>query len=658
MTHLKYRADIDGLRAIAILSVVIFHAYPQKLSGGFVGVDVFFVISGFLISTIILKGLADSSFSFYDFYMRRVRRIFPALLLVLVCSFAVGWFTLLADEYSQLGKHIAAGAGFISNLVLANESGYFDNAADTKPLLHLWSLGIEEQFYIFWPLVLWAIFKFKLNIGIVLFIVASLSFGLNLIFLEKSPIYNFYSPITRCWELVSGATLAWYCLHKTQQDHQKATVIHDVQSAFGLILILVGVFLFDKNMPFPGWLAIAPVLGASLLILAGDGAWINRNILASRPMAWFGLISFPLYLWHWPLLSFAHIIEGRLPRSHIRFQLLLLAVLLSWLTFRLIEQPIQRKLDRLNKALILLMGAIGLLGYCTYAFWNGLENRSFPDSVNPNFVKAVNDWGYPKGLKERQFENIKYYINSDSPPEVLVIGDSHVEHFGPRVVALSNDTATKPTAFITAAGLPIPNTCRFSLQDCSEIVDDARKFLANFKSIKTIILGACWNCYFVQDTFSDNGRFHLIDKQRLHFYGGNGKDSALQALRHTLAELSQYGQVYLLLDNPLNDDFDPKKLIHPEGFLNRLSINQTSVSKTAVVSDVVPLHQHQKQLNAELQQIAADAGVEAINQLPILCPDDLCIRLSQDRPVYLDRNHIRPYFVIEKGDYMDRALKN
>ena len=164
LTHPRYRADIDGLRAIAVLSVVGFHAFPSWVKGGFIGVDIFFVISGFLISSIILRNLESNSFSFVEFYSRRMRRIFPALLVVLIVSYAVGWFVLLDGEYKQLGKHIASGAGFISNFVFWNESGYFDNVAATKPLLHLWSLSIEEQFYIAWPLLLWVAWKQKLNL--------------------------------------------------------------------------------------------------------------------------------------------------------------------------------------------------------------------------------------------------------------------------------------------------------------------------------------------------------------------------------------------------------------------------------------------------------------------------------------------------------------
>ena len=202
LTHPKYRADIDGLRAIAVLSVVLFHAFPTlqlsifpslHIAGGFIGVDIFFVISGFLISTIIFDNLERGSFSFLEFYSRRIKRIFPALLLVLITCFAFGWFALLADEYKQLGKHIAAGAGFVSNFVLWNESGYFDNSAETKPLLHLWTLGIEEQFYIIWPLLLWAGWKRKFNLLTITLIIATISFVLNIKGVRTDPVATFYS---------------------------------------------------------------------------------------------------------------------------------------------------------------------------------------------------------------------------------------------------------------------------------------------------------------------------------------------------------------------------------------------------------------------------------------------------------------------------------
>jgi peptidoglycan/LPS O-acetylase OafA/YrhL len=214
LTKPKYRADIDGLRAIAVLSVVGFHAFPHLIRGGLIGVDIFFVISGFLISTIVFDSLDRKCFSFAEFYSRRIRRIFPALIVVLIASCAFGWFALLADEYKQLGKHIAAGAAFVSNFVFWNESGYFDNAAASKPLLHLWSLGVEEQFYLVWPLLLWVAWQKRFNLLIIAVLVAVISFALNAQGIGKDAVATFYSPQTRFWELMVGSMLAWLALHR------------------------------------------------------------------------------------------------------------------------------------------------------------------------------------------------------------------------------------------------------------------------------------------------------------------------------------------------------------------------------------------------------------------------------------------------------------
>jgi peptidoglycan/LPS O-acetylase OafA/YrhL len=214
LSHPKYRADIDGLRAIAVLAVVIFHAFPDLVKGGFIGVDIFFVISGYLISTIIFENLDKDTFSFSEFYTRRIKRIFPALILVLVTCYIFGWFILLPEEFKRLGKHITAGAGFISNIIFWREADYFDNAADTKPLLHLWSLGIEEQFYIVWPLLLWLSWKCKLNLLKITTVIAIVSFVLNLKGIKQDAIATFYAPHTRFWELLSGSLLAWVTLYK------------------------------------------------------------------------------------------------------------------------------------------------------------------------------------------------------------------------------------------------------------------------------------------------------------------------------------------------------------------------------------------------------------------------------------------------------------
>src|SRR5262249_11722104 len=236
--HPAYRPDIDGLRAVAVLSVVGFHAVPSAVPGGFTGVDIFFVISGFLISSIIFGGLQNNAFDFLMFYVRRMKRIFPALIVVLLASFTLGWFYLFTDEYKQLGKHIAGGAGFISNFMLLNEAGYFDQAAETKPLLHLWSLGIEEQFYLAWPILLWTVWRLRLNVLAFIIAVALISFAFNIAASASEPAAAFYSPHTRFWELLAGSLLAWGAVSRGAAQDVFPQACNDAGSA-GFVRYLI-----------------------------------------------------------------------------------------------------------------------------------------------------------------------------------------------------------------------------------------------------------------------------------------------------------------------------------------------------------------------------------------------------------------------------------
>ncbi len=404
LTHTKYRPDIDGLRAIAVLAVVIFHAFPNALKGGFVGVDIFFVISGFLISTIILNGLELGTFRFTDFYSRRIKRIFPALFLVLIASLCFGWFTLLADEYKQLGKHVAGGAGFISNFLFWREASYFDNAADTKPLLHLWSLGIEEQFYIVWPVLLWAAYRKRFNLATLVFILLILSFALNIAQVQTNAVATFYLLPTRAWELLLGSVLAQLTLHPPNLPdclknvflksevglaqiiyHPTAvargnqvkigTTLRDVASMVGAVLLLISITVATKDLSFPGWWATLPTLGVVLIIAAGAQAWFNRTVLANRGLVGLGLISFPLYLWHWPLLSFARIIESETPSRGIRLAAIGISLVLAWLTYKLIERPIRFGKHRVTLFLLILMVGVGGAGFVVREM-DGVGDRS------------------------------------------------------------------------------------------------------------------------------------------------------------------------------------------------------------------------------------------------------------------------------------------
>ncbi|AYM95890.1 acyltransferase [Acidovorax sp. 1608163] len=445
LSHPKYRPDIDGLRAVAVLSVVAFHAFPAWMKGGFIGVDVFFVISGFLISTIIFENLDRGTFSFAEFYARRVKRIFPALLLVLIASYAFGWFALLADEYKQLGQHIAAGAGFVSNFVLWGESGYFDNSAETKPLLHLWSLGIEEQFYIVWPFVLWLAWRKKFNLLTLTILVAFISFYLNIKGIRKDAVATFYSPQTRFWELLSGSLLAWLALYKKNAfanynlkiDGWLAKIVYretvevdgrtlsNVISFFGSLLLVFGFYKINKDVIFPGRWAVIPVLGAVMIILAGPKAFINKNILSNKIAVWFGLISFPLYLWHWPLLSFARIVESEVPGRNIRIAAVVLSIVLAWLTYKLIERPIRFGVrDKIKvPCLLLLMALIAFVGYNAYAR-GGLKFRDSVKLVQLQTEDLNFKFKRMDGWLCDSYKDLRCYYSGEKP-SVVVLGDSH-----------------------------------------------------------------------------------------------------------------------------------------------------------------------------------------------------------------------------------------
>lgn len=429
LTHPKYRPDIDGLRAIAVLSVVGFHAFPRFIQGGFVGVDIFFVISGFLISTIIFENLERNSFSFLEFYSRRIKRIFPALLIVLIVSYAAGWFILFADEYRQFGKHVIGGAGFISNILLLRESGYFDSGVDSKPLLHLWSLGIEEQFYIAWPLLLWAGWRQKFNWLALVVVIATVSFILNIWQIKSNATIAFYSPQTRFWELLIGSGLA-YATIANSRAIQKVTLAYGaILSVIGIGLIAAGVFFTTSEKSFPGWWALLPTIGTALVIMAGSGAWINRTILSNKMLVWFGLISFPLYLWHWPLLSFARILNGEIPSTDQCVIAVLCAIALAWLTYKIIEIPIRKNPSK-NIIIFLSFGmsvafVVGAITYFSYGFADRKVNEPFKDSnARTTLLSRLSDKSCANEMNLTLAPEEVCLTNSKNP-KVLFVGDSH-----------------------------------------------------------------------------------------------------------------------------------------------------------------------------------------------------------------------------------------
>ena len=458
---ISYRSDIDGLRALAILPVVLFHAFPILLPGGFLGVDVFFVISGYLITSILLKDIELGSYSIKTFYARRVRRIFPALSVVLLFCLVLGWIVLTAVEYRALGKHTAGGAGFIANFMFWKESGYFDAAGDTKPLLHLWSLGIEEQFYIVWPLLLYFVVKRSWNVLYVIVAAAVLSFIWNVARIGVDPTGTFYSPLSRSWELALGAFLAYQAVTPIASLAEFIKRHQTPLSALGFILILIGFVVINETRAFPGWWALLPAVGSALLIASGPQALVNRYVLSQRLLVWVGLISFPLYLWHWPLLSFARIIHSGVPPIDVRWALVMASIILAWLTYLLIEKPIRQSSSKrlliiVLSVMILVVGVSGIAIYKTKGVksrHSGMLNAD-PASLDMGADRGrwLNECGIP--LEAKLILN-SCYSPKDQKATYAVWGDSKGEAI---FYGLAREAANQKSPAWMMIGNAIPMT--------------------------------------------------------------------------------------------------------------------------------------------------------------------------------------------------------
>ncbi|RYZ08075.1 MAG: acyltransferase [Comamonadaceae bacterium] len=665
-TPLKYRPDIDGLRAIAVLSVVGFHTFPNWVRGGFIGVDIFFVISGYLITTILLGDLAAGRFSYREFYARRIRRIGPALILVMAATLAFGWFVLLPDEFAQLGKHVAAGAAFVSNFAFWSESGYFDTAAESKPLLHLWSLAVEEQFYILWPPLLALAWRRGWRVLAVAATVAAVSFLINVAMLHDHPAATFYLPASRFWELMLGGLLA---MRHASRSRQEAAAGHgigadgagtgpdrlaELQSLCGLALIAAGLLLLDSGRAFPGAWALFPAVGAFLCIGAGPSAWFNRRLLASRPMVWFGLISYPLYLWHWPLLAYARILEGGMPNRNVRAAAMLIGIGLAWLTWRCVEHHTRR--NTRPALLYLLALAMTVLALAGAAAATGHLSGRHTDAQIGRVLAATRDWSFPEGFEALQRRGEPLYRVGNGRQRVLMLGDSHVEQYGARAVELARTEPERAHTiyFGTGGGCPpIPGVLEDRNPGC-----DARRAtfieMARSSEIDSVVVGGCWNCYFIDQARPDpdgsarDAFYFLADGTRHGYRTGDGVERSLAGLEALLKDLAARKPTYLLLDNPIGPDFGPESLISGER-LGRMSVRR--------VSPTAPQPVEQLRLRERLLAIAERSGAIPIDPQPAMCRDGECMRTTADGdPVFKDFGHLRSEFTRKFATYLDVAL--
>lgn len=625
-TPAAYRADIDGLRALSIIAVVIYHAFPAVLPAGFVGVDIFFVISGYLITGIILRDTATHDVSLLRFYRRRVQRLFPALLPVLVFCLAAGYVALLPFEYASLGRQTAASSVFIPNLLFWSEAGYFDADSKLKPLLHLWSLGVEEQFYIVWPLLLLVTARFGLRAGAVIITLLLVSFGLS-ITVTGDQASSFFLPWFRAWELLLGALLAWLQLRYGARTGTAATPL----ALLGLLLLCFSLGLIDNDSGFPvGW-ALLPTVSAVLLIAAGPDTPINRS-LGQPALVFIGKISFPLYLWHWPLLSFARIMEAGEPSLAIRCAAVALSIGLAWASYDLLERPLRYHPSRwVPVALLagmLLLGAGGL----AIDRHDGLPERT--SAVNA--VAAGLYWG-ELGLHERDDCSAALGVpgrclSDGKPARVVVLGDSHSTN---TFLALAHHYRDTPTGVTRLGQGGCPPLYRMQVRagnnadHCLDATAGNLQWAAGAPDVETVFLSSMGPMYVNprQKKYRISSQDHpnLTDNRGLFV---TGLQASIDYLRGAGKE------VVLVIDWPALDT-DPARCVDIRPLrLSRFEADDCAITRQR--------HEQRSRIYREVigQILAANPGLAYWDTPAVFCDEQTCRGMVEGELLYRDRSHL------------------
>ncbi len=417
--QLIHRREIDGIRAVAVVPVVLFHAGLPSFSGGFVGVDVFFVISGFLITSIILDDLSEKRFSLLEFYERRARRILPALIVVVSASIPIAWLVMLPDPLENFGQSVVATMLSLNNVLLALTSGYWELASEFKPLMHTWSLGVEEQFYVLFPIIMLAAYpKLQTKTVVVVWVIVFASFAAALVLTPRFPSGSFYLLHTRAWELGLGALAAFW-------NRSRLIPSSDALGVLGLLLIGFSVFTFDQKTVHPSFLTLIPTLGTVLILLfAKDGNRTSRA-LGFSPFVTIGLISYSLYLWHYVLLAFGRIVSFEEPSTAFVISLITAAVLLSFLTWKFIEQPFRDR-ERVTRSQVVVFCTLAIVGLSlaglSLHLGKGFPGRVFESSGEEAAGMHISYNQRISAYDKREFDDY-------AGPNVLVVGNSHGRDF-------------------------------------------------------------------------------------------------------------------------------------------------------------------------------------------------------------------------------------
>ena len=633
MTILAYRRDIDGLRAIAVLAVVLFHFGVPGITGGFVGVDVFFVISGFLITSIIWRERQAGRFSFIDFWARRARRILPALFVMIAVTLVVGWFLLAPKDYKDLGRSAHYQVTFTSNLLFSRQHGYFDSASDIKPLLHTWSLAVEEQFYIVFPLLLILLSSRLKHWRLALFAVLLASFGMSVWAVEHQPQKAFFLLHLRAWELLAGAMLAVM----PKRDWRAPAALAQGVSLGSMALILIAVLGYDATTPFPGPTALLPVLGVVGLIWANgqQHTWVSR-LLSSRVMVGIGLISYSWYLWHWPVFVYANYaaVDGL---SALELAgLMLLSLILGYLSWRFIETPFREKRLLAGRQAILASALIGILclGFTGLAIRkaDGVPSRLSEQALryaqakkwSPDLLACMADKDTPD---ERLF---CHFGPTGRSMSALVWGDRHATALIPAL----KDGADRHDISLVGASFAgcIPLDGLENIARCAHFNHRVEKAMAE-QTFSDVVLAARWSLY-VYGQMSGDKEHALKDPSTGKYVRAVAEQRFAEGLRQRVKQLRAAGhRVWLVKEVPLQEIIVPYRL-------SRLAMMNRPVD-----GEGLPVAEHVKR-QAFITQVfdelaAADSGVTVLDPAPLLCgADGLCRVELNGQALYTDDNHL------------------
>lgn len=492
----QHRMDIDGLRALAVLPITLFHAGIPGFHGGYVGVDVFFVISGYLITSIIARDYSAGQFSYVQFYERRIRRIFPALIGMLLASLVAAYFILLPGEMNDFSKSVIGTIFFASNIVFYKQSGYFEGAAEDKPLLHTWSLGIEEQFYIIFPIVFFITLRyFYKHSKFIIILGAVISLSICIYFTPSKPSAAFYLIPARAWELLAGSLIAIGAMPKVRSAPARNGL-----AAIGVTLILAAVLLLSRQTPFPGTAALLPVIGTALVINYGQDTATAR-FLSLRPFVFIGLISYSLYLWHWPLIVFGRnlgLIDGKMGPA---IAVVLVSIATGYLSYRFIETPFRAK-ARFSQRRIFVLAAVGgaavLVGGTGYLRSDGLRDR-YPPAVlafddGQRDVSPMRNACHPSfGLADPA----SACVFGGGKAESALWGDSHGVELAYALGSIANPLRSATySACPPALGFAVAER-----PDCDQHNHLVAKYLRETPQIRTVYVKAFYSAYIDSPDF-------------------------------------------------------------------------------------------------------------------------------------------------------------